>query len=62
MVSSSSGAPAAHAWGREAVGNATGTDVSDRGKPAKTSGRRCSKYGAAARIAEAIVPAASWWP
>ena len=32
------------------------------GKPAKTSGSRCSKYGAAARIAEAIVPAASWCP
>lgn len=48
--------------GRDAVGKATGTDVSGRGKPAKTSGSRCSKYGAAASIADAIVPAASWCP
>ena len=31
MVSSSSGVPAAHACGREAVGNATGTDVIEPG-------------------------------
>src|SRR5581483_10399035 len=62
LVSNKSGAPAAHAWGRDAVGNATGTDVSGRGNPANTSGSRCSKYGAAARIEVAIAPAASWWP
>ena len=31
VLSSSSGAPAAHACGREAVGNATGTEVSAAG-------------------------------
>ena len=61
-VAMASACPAAHAWGRDAVGNATGTDVRAPGKPANTSGRRCSKYGAAARIAEAIAPAASRCP
>ena len=55
--------PAAQACGREAVGKATGTEVIERGKPAKTSGRRCSKKGAAVEDrAPAIVAAASWCP
>ncbi len=57
-----SAAPAAHACGREAVGKATGTVVDAAAKPPKTSGSRCSKYGAALRIAPAIVVASSWYP
>jgi hypothetical protein len=62
VVNIISGVPAAQACGREAVGKATGTEVIERGNPAKTSGRRCSKKGAAPSTAAAIVPAAWWCP
>ena len=40
VVSRSSGAAAAHAWGLEAVGYLTGAWVSCLSQPANTSGRR----------------------
>src|SRR5215471_299085 len=50
----SMGAPAAQAWGRQAVGYCTGNRVLVRSYPAKTSGRRERKNRLASNIAATI--------